>query len=81
MFFIIKLNNRYSFDITKYDMIVGYRADDSYFQYSRDFVANDLSIEILSKAMKLGKLGKQYVLISENSFKHIALKNYEEVRA
>lgn len=75
------LNKRYSFDITKYDMIVGYRADDSYFQYSRDFVANDLSIEILSKAMKLGKLGKQYVLISENSFKHIALKNYEEVRA
>ena len=74
------LNNRYSFDITKYDMIVGYRADVSYFQYSRDFVANDLSIEILSKAMKLGKLGKQYVLISENSFKHIALKNYEEVR-
>ena len=75
------LNNKCSFDISKYDMIVGYRADDSYFQYSRDFVADDLSIESLSKAMKLGNLGKQYVLISENSFKHITLKHYEEVKA
>lgn len=75
------LNNKYSFDISKYDMIVGYRADDSYFQYSRDFVADDLSIESLSKAMKLGNLGKQYVLISENSFKHITLKHYEEIKA
>ena len=75
------LNDKYSFDTSNYDMIVGYRADDSYFQYSRDFVADDLSLETLSKAMKLGNLGKQYVLISENSFNHITLNKYEEVKA
>lgn len=75
------LNDKYSFDASKYDMIIGYRADDSYFQYSRDFVADDLSLETLSKAMKLGNLGKQYVLISKNSFNHITLNKYEEVKA
>ena len=73
------LNNKYPVDIENYDMIVGYRADDSYFQYSRDFIANDLSLEMLSKAMHLGRLGKQYVLISEKSFKNIVLKNYEKI--
>ncbi len=73
------LNNKYPLDIENYDMIVGYLADDSYFQYSRDFIANDLSLEMLSKAMHLGRLGKQYVLISEKSFKNIVLKNYEKI--
>lgn len=76
---ITALNNKYSFDISKYDMIIGYRADDSYFQYSRDFIANELSLETLAKAMKLGKLSKQYVLTSEKSFEHIVLKDYEKV--
>ena len=73
------LNDKYPIDTNDCDMIVGYRADDSYFQYSRDFIANDLSLETLSKAMHLGRLGKQYVLISEKSFKNIVLKNYEKV--
>lgn len=74
------LMDKYLFDTSNYDMIVGYRADDSYFQYSRDFVADDLSLETLSKAMKLGNLGKQYVLISENSFNHITLNKYEVIK-
>ena len=73
------LNDKYPIDTNDCDMIVGYRADDSYFQYSRDFIANDLSLETLSQAMHLDRLGKQYVLISEKSFKNIVLKNYEKV--
>lgn len=61
------------------DMIIGYRADDSYFAYSRDFVANELSLETLGEAMKIGKLGLQYVLKSRKSFESIQMVDYEIV--
>ena len=55
-------------DYKKYDVIVGYRADDSYFSYASDFVENTLSLEDLSTAMKLGKLGEQVVLMTKKAF-------------
>ena len=55
-------------DYKKYDVIIGYRADDSYFSYASDFVDNTLSLENLSAAMKLGKLGEQVVLFSKKAF-------------
>jgi len=73
------LNQKYTTNIDDYDVIIGYRADDSYFAYSRDFVANELSLETLSKALKLGKLGKQFVLKSKNSFDCIKLVSYEKI--
>jgi hypothetical protein len=73
------LEANYPIDLTGVDVIIGYRADDSYFDYSRDFVRNDLSLELLKDAMMLGKLGKQFVLISEKAFKHIKYVKHEEV--
>lgn len=73
------LNNNYHIDLDEYDVIVGYRADDSYFLYSRDFVANELSIDALSKAMKLGRLGLQYCLKSEKAFKRIKTLEYIKI--
>ncbi len=55
-------------DYKKYDVIIGYRADDSYFSYASDFVENALSLEDLSTAMKLGKLGEQVVLMTKKAF-------------
>lgn len=55
-------------DYRKYDVIVGYRADDSYFSYASDFVENALSLEDLGEAMKLGMLGEQVVLMSAGAF-------------
>ena len=49
-------------------IIIGYRADDSYFSYANDFIDNTLSLENLSTAMTLGKLGEQVVIISEKAF-------------
>ena len=57
--------------INRFDLIIGYRADDSYFSYSRGFVAGEISFETLSNALKIGKLGIQYVLISKKAFKSI----------
>lgn len=51
-----------------FDIIRGYRADDSYFSFAKTFLNNGLSLEELSRAMKLGELGEQVVLKSEKAF-------------
>ena len=65
------LINNFSIDTTGYDVIIGYRADDSYFAYANNFLNNTISINKLSKAMKLGNLGEQVVLVSVKAFKNI----------
>lgn len=57
--------------VEDYDIIVGYRADDSYFSFAHSFINNELSLRQLSYAMRLGKLGEQHVLKSEKSFSQI----------
>ena len=64
-------------DISEYDIIVGYRADDSYFSFARAFINNEISLNQLSYAMRLGKLGEQYVLKSEKAFGQIKFKSAE----
>lgn len=59
------------------DVIIGYRADDSYFSFARAFVGNGISLKQLGHAMRLGKLGQQYVLISEKAFNQIQFMGYE----
>lgn len=59
------------------DVIVGYRADDSYFSFARAFVGNGISLKQLGYAMRLGKLGQQYVLISEKAFQQVQFTGYE----
>lgn len=58
-------------DISDADVIIGYRADDSYFSFARAFVNNEISLSQLSYAMRLGKLGEQVVLKSAKAFEQI----------
>lgn len=58
----------FSIDLTNVDVIIGYRADDSYFSFARDFIKNTITISQLSRAMELGKLGIQVVLHSQKAF-------------
>lgn len=58
-------------DYEKFDVIIGYRADDSYFSFANAFLNNALSLHQLEKAMYLGKLGEQIVLKSNKSFERI----------
>lgn len=60
-----------------YDVIIGYRADDSYFSFARAFVGNNISLKQLGMAMNLGELGEQYVLMSENAFSQLHFIGYE----
>jgi len=64
-------------DISVYDVICGYRADDSYFSYAKDFLNNTISVSQLSQAMHLGNLGEQIVLMSPKSFDKISFLKYE----
>ncbi|MBD8925882.1 MAG: DUF3990 domain-containing protein [[Eubacterium] rectale] len=61
------------------DIVKGYRADDSYFSYARDFISGVISYEQFSKALKLGKLGEQYCLISQKAFTEIEYVGNEYV--
>lgn len=73
------LKANYHLDLSKYDVVIGYRADDSYFSYARDFISNALTIETLYKAIHLGDLGIQYFLRSKKAFDKITFLDYEEV--
>lgn len=64
-------------DISGYDVIIGYRADDRYFAFAKDFVQNGISVRQLASAMKLGELGEQIVLMSEKAFDQIKFLGYE----
>ena len=64
-------------DTTGYDVIWGYRADDSYFTYAKDFLNNTISVGQLARAMKLGELGEQIVLMSPKAFEQIRFIKYE----
>ena len=64
-------------DLDQYDLIRGYRADDSYFSFARAFVGNAISLDQLSKALYLGELGEQIVLRSKTAFERIRFDGYE----
>ncbi|MBQ2548126.1 MAG: DUF3990 domain-containing protein, partial [Treponema sp.] len=60
-----------------FDLITGYRADDSYFSFAQDFINGTISVRQLANAMKLGKLGNQFVLKSQKAFDALKFKGYE----
>ncbi len=63
-------------DYENYDVIIGYRADDSYFSFARAFVGNEISLKQLGYAMSLGKFGEQVVLKSKKAFERIKFLDY-----
>ncbi len=73
------LNVNYLLDLTPYDVVIGYRADDSYFAFAKAFMNNEISLTQLSYAMRLGKLGEQFVLKSPFAFERINFLSYEVV--
>lgn len=69
--------SRFMPDTANVDVMIGYRADDSYFSFAEDFVNNTISLRDLNLAMQLGTLGEQVVLLSEHAFKQIEYVGYE----
>ena len=63
--------NNFYIDTAEFDVVTGYRADDSYFSFAESFISNGLPIKSLSKALRLGKLGEQIALVSDKAFNAI----------
>lgn len=61
----------FSLDYKSKDLIIGYRADDSYFAYAQDFLNGAISYTQLGQAMKLGELGIQYAIKSKEAFNRL----------
>lgn len=61
----------FAVDYKIYDIIKGYRADDSYFSFANAFLNNTISVAQLERAMVLGKLGEQIVLMTPKAFDSI----------
>ena len=73
------LTKHYLPDTKAYDVIVGYRADDSYFTFAMDFLSNIISLRQLNRAMQLGYLGIQYALKSVEAFNALRYLDNEPV--
>lgn len=71
------LIENFSINVNAYDLIIGYRADDSYFDYAESFLNNAITVEQLSKAMRLGKLGEQIVIKSKLAFSLLKFEGVE----
>lgn len=73
------LKSNFHLDLSEYDIIVGYRADDSYFAFAKSFLNNEISLNQLYYAMKLGRFGEQIVMKSQKSFEALTYLSSEEV--
>lgn len=69
--------SRFMPDTANVDVMIGYRADDSYFSFAEDFVNNTISLRDLNLAMQLDTLGEQVVLLSRRSFGQIEFIEHE----
>lgn len=72
------LKEKYLIDVSNYDIVIGYRADDSYFRFPESFVRSEITLESLNEIFNTGRLGKQYVIISLRAFNLIHFLDYEE---
>ena len=71
------LIDNFGVNVNAYDLITGYRADDSYFDYAESFLNNGISVEQLARAMRLGKLGEQIVIKSKFAFDRLRYEGFD----
>lgn len=73
------LLDKYKLDTNNYDIIIGYRANDSYFTYAEAFVSGTIYKDTLEKALRTGELGLQVFIKSRKAFQSLQKTATEEV--
>lgn len=63
-----KFIEKYGTDTSNYDVIKGWRANASYFFIAKEFVRDNVDIDILEKLLSLGNLGIQYCIKTEKAY-------------
>ena len=66
-----KFIQAYGIDTSAYDVIKGWRANASYFYIAREFVRDNIDMDILEELLFIGGLGIQYCVKSERVYAHL----------
>ena len=79
---------KYGLDTDGYDVIKGWRANASYFYIAKEFVRDNIDVDILKELLLLGNLGIQYCIKSPIAYSQlqevetdISMVNYDEFNA
>lgn len=82
-----KFIDKYGIDTKEYDVIKGWRANASYFYIAKEFVRDNIDIDILPELLSLGGLGIQYCIKSPLAYsklreikENLVAVEYEEFR-
>ena len=63
-----KFIEKYGIDTDSYDVIRGWRANASYFYIAKEFVRDNIDMDILEELLSLGGLGIQYCIKTELAY-------------
>lgn len=63
-----KFVQKYGLDTVGFDVIKGWRADASYFFIAKEFVRDNVDIDIIERLLRLGDLGIQYCIKSKKAY-------------
>ena len=63
-----KFVEKYGMDTSEYDVIKGWRANASYFYIAKEFVRDNIDLNILEELLFLGDLGIQFCIKSELAY-------------
>lgn len=66
-----KFIEKYGVETEGYDVIKGWRANASYFYIAKEFVRDNIDIDILEELLSLGGLGMQYCIKSEKAYSNL----------
>lgn len=66
-----KFIDKYGIDTSEFDVIKGWRANASYFFIAKEFVRDNVDLDILEKLLYLGNLGIQYCIKSEKAYSQL----------
>ena len=69
-----KFIEKYGIDTSEYDIIRGWRANASYFYIAKEFVRDNIDLDILEELLSLGGLGIQYCIKSEAAYANLREK-------
>ena len=70
-----KFIEKYGIDTSEYDVIKGWRADASYFYIAKEFVRDNIDMDILEELLSLGGLGIQYCIKSQKAYDQLVEVN------
>ena len=72
-----KFIQKYGIDTSEYDIICGWRANASYFNIAKEFVRDNIDMDILEELLSLGGLGIQYCIKTEAAYANLREKKEE----